>query len=58
METGQGRLVDLQPDQKKALLVGTYKQGSQKEQCLEQLEELQSLCDTYGLQAMQKLLVL
>jgi len=55
METGEGRLVDLLPEQKKALLVGTYKQTAEKDQCLEQLEELQSLCDTYGLQTVQKI---
>ncbi|MBX9744527.1 MAG: GTPase HflX, partial [Chlamydiales bacterium] len=49
METGQGRLVDLSPEQNKAFLVGTYQQTSAKATCLEQLDELESLCETYGL---------
>lgn len=49
METGQGRLVDLSPEQNKAFLVGTYQQTSTKATCIEQLDELESLCETYGL---------
>ncbi len=50
---GQGRLQNLLPDQKRALLVGTY--TGQKEKCLEQLEELESLSATYGLETALKL---
>lgn len=50
---GQGRLNDLGPHQKRALLIGTYKQD--KESCLEQLSELESLGITYGLQTALKL---
>lgn len=50
---GQGRLCDLTQEAKRALLVGTYTR--EKEVCLEQLEELQSLCDTYGLETALKL---
>ncbi len=56
MEPGQGRLVDLQPEQKKTLLVGTYKQTSDKELCAEQLSELESLCATYGLEVIEKIM--
>ena len=56
MEPGQGRLVDLPPEQRKALLVGTYKQTSDKELCSEQLSELESLCVTYGLEAIEKMM--
>ena len=56
MEPGQGRLVDLPKDQKRALLIGTYKQTSEKELCQEQLDELESLCTTYGLEAIEKIL--
>lgn len=49
---GQGRLHDLPPDRKRVLLVGTYTKG--KELCNEQLDELQSLGDTYGLQTILK----
>ena len=55
METGQGRLVDLLPDQKRALLIGTYKTTKAKDLCLEQLVELESLCFTYGLESVQKI---
>ncbi|HAB98394.1 MAG TPA: GTPase HflX [Parachlamydiales bacterium] len=56
MEPGQGRLVDLLPEQKKTLLVGTYKQTSDKELCAEQLSELESLCVTYGLETVEKIM--
>ncbi len=50
---GQGRLHDLSSEDKKALLVGTYKKD--KESCLEGLDELESLGTTYGLQTVLKL---
>ncbi len=50
----QGRLHDLTTREKRALLIGTYSQGK-KEQCEEQLEELKSLADTYGLETVAKL---
>lgn len=50
---GQGRLCDLAQEEKRALLVGTY--TSDKESCIEQLEELESLGTTYGLQTALKL---
>lgn len=55
MEPGRGRLVDLLPEQKRALLVGTYKQTTDKETCLDQLAELENLCTTYGLQVIHKI---
>ncbi|HEX2582624.1 MAG TPA: GTPase HflX [Chlamydiales bacterium] len=45
----QSRLYDLTPQEKRALLIGTYAQ-SKKEQSEEQLRELSSLGDTYGLE--------
>ena len=50
----QGRLYDLTPKQKRALLIGTYAQAK-KEQTEEQLKELSSLCDTYGLETAMQL---
>lgn len=50
---GQGRLLDLSENEKKALLVGTYKQD--KSVCIDQLDELENLGDTYGLQTVLKL---
>lgn len=50
---GQGRLGDLTQEQKRALLVGTYSQD--KEDCLDQLNELENLCETYGLSTALKL---
>ncbi len=52
-QTGQGRLQDLNTDQNQALLVGTYTKD--KAQCLEQLDELESLGDTYGLRTALKM---
>jgi GTP-binding protein HflX len=56
LEPGQGRLIDLPLEQRKALLVGTYQQTNSKELCLEQLAELESLCMTYGLEAVDKMM--
>lgn len=53
LEPGQGRLHDLMPGQKRAILVGTYLK--EKQPCIEQLEELESLCTTYGLETALKL---
>ncbi len=50
---GQGRLHDLNQDQKKAILIGTYTKD--KNLCIEQLEELESLGNTYGLETVLKL---
>lgn len=51
--TSQGRLHNLAQGEKRALLIGTYKQD--KEICIEQLDELKSLGDTYGLQTVSRL---
>ncbi len=51
---GQGRLHDLSQEENKALLIGTYTQSNEKV-CLEQLNELENLGLTYGLQTMKKL---
>ena len=53
-EPGQGRLHDLTPQQRKALLIGVYG-AKEKEKCEEQLEELESLGHTYGLETALKL---
>jgi GTP-binding protein HflX len=50
-----GRLQDLAPDQNKALLVGTYLSGKIKTLCEEQLDELDNLGKTFGLQTVLKL---
>ncbi|HSX26238.1 MAG TPA: GTPase HflX [Chlamydiales bacterium] len=52
---GQGRLQDLTGEQKRAILVGTYSGAKAKEQCDEQLNELESLGTTYGLETVLKL---
>lgn len=49
-----GRLKDLEGKSPKALLIGTYTQ--EKRLAQEDLEELESLCDTYGLDALEKIL--
>lgn len=55
VKPGQGRLYDLTPQQKKAFLIGTYLNTKDKTQCEEQLEELESLGKTYGLETTAKL---
>jgi GTP-binding protein HflX len=49
-----GRLSDLKKDEK-ALLVGIYLSSKEKEDCNEHLDELASLCDTYGVDVDQRL---
>jgi GTP-binding protein HflX len=49
---GEGRLSDL--EEKRALLIGTYKQDG-KGECLLQLEELESLGNTYGIVTVDKI---
>lgn len=49
---GQGRLHDLTQNEKRALLIGTYTKD--KKTCTDQLDELESLCNTYGLQTAEK----
>lgn len=51
---GHGRLHDLTQEEKRALLVGTYSQDK-KEGCVDQLNELESLGNTYGLHTTLKL---
>lgn len=46
--TSRGRLHELEENKRTALLVGTYEAGK-KDTCAEQLEELESLGQTYGL---------
>lgn len=50
----QGRLQDLAIHQTKAILVGTFEAGK-KQECEEQLEELESLGNTYGVATAVKL---
>jgi GTP-binding protein HflX len=54
---GHGRLQDLSPRQKRAILVGTYHSHlkGEKEQCDEQLDELENLGITFGLTTALKL---
>lgn len=52
---GVGRLQDLKGPSKRALLIGTYQGGKEKPQAEEQLSELASLCDTYGLEPVLRL---
>ncbi len=51
---GYGRLEDLKGS-KRALLIGTYQGGKEKPQAEEQLSELASLCETYGLETALRL---
>lgn len=54
MTQHEGRLKELKEEQKRALLIGTYSQN--KKTCEEQLEELESLCTTYGLEVASKVM--
>jgi GTP-binding protein HflX len=40
---------------KNAFLIGVYQSGDDKQLCVEYLEELERLCDTYGLKAVGKI---
>lgn len=51
----EGRLLDLVPQEKKAILVGTYLTTDAKPQCVEQLDELESLGNTFGLKTVLKI---
>ncbi len=51
---GAGRLHELLPHEKRALLVGTYESSRVKSSCEEQLRELASLGDTYGLETVHQ----
>lgn len=42
-------------DLKNALLLGVYSSGSEKEACEDSLNELERLCETYGLHAVSKI---
>src|SRR5260221_13799669 len=50
----EGRLPFLGSEEIKALLVGTYLTSDAKPQTIEQLEELESLGNTYGLKTVLK----
>lgn len=52
--TVRGRLHELEESKRTALLVGTYAAGD-KHQCVDQLNELESLGDTYGLKTAYKM---
>ena len=51
---GEGRLKELGRN-KKALLIGIYYTGRERAMCAEHLNELESLCDTYGLTTVEKI---
>ncbi len=53
----EGRLCELKEDNKKALLVGIYLSSPEKNKCLEHLDELQSLGDTFGLETIKQISV-
>ena len=50
---GQTRIDDLR-EKKRALIIGFYESGRDKPKCAEHLLELESLCDTYGLEVIIK----
>lgn len=51
---GEGRLKELGSD-KKALLIGIFFTSRERGMCNEHLNELESLCDTYGLKTLEKI---
>ncbi len=51
----EGRLYDLTEQEKKAILVGVHFSSAAKLECSEQLDELESLCETYGLVTILKM---
>jgi GTPase len=55
-DSNRGRLLELKEGGKKALLVGTYLSTKVKPECEEQIGELSSLCQTFGLQDVFRIL--
>jgi GTP-binding protein HflX len=53
--TTHGRLFDLEVGHRKALLVGTHESNRDKEDSADYMEELASLCETFGLEVAIKL---
>jgi len=51
---GEGRLSDREGN--RTIIIGTYKGSKDKEMSLEHLDELKSLCDTYGLHTSKKII--
>ena len=51
---GQGRLEELKKTARFSLLIGVWKSSQDKEKAHDHLQELQRLCDTYGMQVTQK----
>lgn len=51
---GEGRLSDREGN--RTIVIGTYKGSKEKEIAQEYLDELKSLCDTYGLQTVKKII--
>jgi len=54
---GDSRLEDLK-ERKRALLVGCYFNSKDKEKAIEHLDELEELCDTYGVDVIDKMPVM
>jgi len=50
----RGRLSEFK-EEKKALLVGVFDQKSSKEICHDHLDELENLCDTYGIEVIDRM---
>ena len=55
-EQNRGRLYELQGNNRRAILIGTYSSGKDKPESEEQLNELASLCDTFGLESVFRIL--
>ena len=55
-EKNRGRLYELEGTSRRAILIGTYESGKDKPESEEQLSELASLCDTFGLQSVFRIL--
>ena len=53
-DIGEGRLSDAM-ENKRVLLVGAYRTGKDKPICETHLEELMRLCDTYGIDPIDKM---
>lgn len=49
------RLLELDENNNKALLVGVFESPKEKDNCIEHLNELQSLATTYGLETLEKI---
>lgn len=56
-DLGKTRLLELEENSNKALLIGVFEKPQEKVTCNEHIDELESLAKTYGLETLQKICI-